>query len=190
VETFARPAIELPRPLIGGLEVSSAPSQGQGLALDDIGRIPSALRSTFAGYEYEYQEQPADVSITATTVGTAAVVVTADAVTFDGSTTVMIDFFCGRVDHPSGAANRGAHLTLYDALNGGAAAQVGADRWVDLGLSDAVETLRSPVVAWRRLTPASGSHVFSVRGWVTAGTATWRGTGDWPPMFIRITRAT
>jgi hypothetical protein len=43
VEPFARPSLELSRPLVGGLEVAAAPSGGQGLALDETGRIPSGL---------------------------------------------------------------------------------------------------------------------------------------------------
>jgi hypothetical protein len=43
VEPFARPSLELSKPLLGGLEVAAAPSGGQGLALDETGRIPSGL---------------------------------------------------------------------------------------------------------------------------------------------------
>jgi hypothetical protein len=42
-EQFARPALELPAPQLGDLNVAASPSAGQGMALDDKGHIPVSL---------------------------------------------------------------------------------------------------------------------------------------------------
>lgn len=48
-EQFARPALELPHPVLGGLSVAAAPSAGQGLALDETGKLPSGVLRILTG---------------------------------------------------------------------------------------------------------------------------------------------
>lgn len=126
------------------------------------------------GYVFAYNEFTANVSITATTEATANTVVTASAVTFDGATTVMIEFFCQNVI--KGTTNTG--LWLYDGSS--SIGQIGAQ--IDQG---------SLQVA-RRLTPAAATKTYSIRGTVDAGTGTTAagagGVGVSMPGFIQITK--
>jgi hypothetical protein len=177
VEPFARPALELPTPLVGGLAVAAAPAGGQGLALDDRGMIPSALRSTLAGYEYGITEFTANVAITATTEGAADTIVTAPAITFDGGTAVWVEFWAV-------AAAKGTtslSLGLFDGSTG-----IG-------GIVAGFATAGYGLSVRRKVTPTAGVHTFSARGWVDAGSgsvvAGSGGAATNLPGYIRIVRA-
>ena len=137
------------------------------------------------GYEFSYIEFTSAVSITATTEGTANTVVTSDAVTYDGSTAILIDFFSYTAGPPSGGNNT-LQLWLYDG-----ASSIGTLGQINI-TNAAAANLKSLRLA-RRLTPSAASHTYSVRGSVNTGTGTVYagagGTGNAVPGYIRITKA-
>lgn len=137
--------------------------------------------------ELEYVEFTSAVNITATTEGGADTIVTAGAVVLDGSTEILIEFGCPYCDTPGGGADRGTHILLYAAKDGGAAASLG---FISSIFNSASNASRNAMYATRRYTPASGSYVYSIRGFVTAGTghanAGAGGSGNWAPGWIRI----
>jgi hypothetical protein len=131
------------------------------------------------GYEYAYTEFTSTVSVTATTEAGATTIVTAPAVTLDGSTIVMVEFFSPAVAPAAGAGNF-VQMVLFDGTSIGIAGTVSPS-------SGSI-----PVVIRRRLTPSAGAHTYSMRGYVNAGTATAvggiGGGGAALPGFIRVTK--
>jgi hypothetical protein len=135
------------------------------------------------GEELAYAEAaPANpLSIPVVAEASAVVVVTAPSVAVDGSTQLLIEFFCGyAVLGASGAMT----FTLWDGST-----EVGV-----IGVVYAQNPASGfPVRLVRRLTPSSGTHTYSVRA--HAGTAagniyigTGLGVGGWPTTSIRIAR--
>lgn len=136
--------------------------------------------------ELEYQEVTSNTNISATTEGSANTIITADAVDFDGSTTVYVEFSCQMARTAAGVDDQILVLNLFeDGSDIGRIAQVRA------GTVAAGESVGAPVLARIRLTPSSGSHTYSVRGWVTiAGTAVVQagagGSATSAPATLRI----
>lgn len=141
------------------------------------------------GHEFDYVEVTAgNVSISGTSEGAATTIVTANSVTYDGSTAIMIEFFAPFLAPPAGNIN--VIAVLYDDIGGGGAASIG--KWGQITGPDAANTARSPVRLTRRLTPSAAAHVFSVRAYVDSGTGTANngagGSGNYMPLFIRQTK--
>lgn len=138
------------------------------------------------GGELAYMEYTGDVSITATTEGTANTVVTAGAFTADGSSAYMVEFFAVGARPDIAVANRSLVFALY--LDGSSIGRIGIVN------SQATNPATQPVVVRRRLILASGSRTFSVRGFVSAGTglvsASTGGVGNNVPGYVRVTKAT
>jgi hypothetical protein len=158
--------------------------QPNGVAsLDATGKVPGSQIASVSG-ELAYAEITSNVNVTATTQATANPIVTAPAVTFDGTTIALIDFYAPLVRSPAGGA--ATILVLFeDGAAIGTLAQV-------LGSTAQVD---APVRVTRRLTPAAGSRTYSVRAYVPSGTGiVYAGPGG-PgvfvpvPAFIRIIRA-
>lgn len=132
-------------------------------------------------FELDYVEITSNVSVTATTEGTANTVVTGSAVAYDGSTIVIITFFSPQVN-PSGSAT----MTI-----------ILVDGSTVLGQLEVINTsagIYKSSRLERRLTPSNASHTYSIRAYTSSGTATVfagaGGTGGTNlPAFIRITRA-
>jgi hypothetical protein len=135
------------------------------------------------GEELDYVEKTTNTSITATTEAAANTVVTANAVAFNGSTTVMIEFFSPSI---ATQATSSVFVTcwLYDGSS-------------SIGLIGRVRTTAAVAGAWaltgkRRLTPSNATHTYSIRAMTTSGTSTVEGgaggTAANMPAFIRITR--
>lgn len=136
------------------------------------------------GFEFDYSQFTAAVSITATTEGTSNTVVTANAVTFDGSTTVMIEFYAPHARADTAAAARSLNLYMFE--DGSSIGRVAAM------LTPAANSDNKPVHVVLRRTPSNGSHTYSIRGFVNAGTGSVTagigGSGQDVPGFIRITK--
>lgn len=153
-----------------------------GMALQRIsGAVAWALPP---GYEFDYVEKTSNTSITATTEGTANTVVTGNAVSYDGSTTVLIEFFAFSMNVPSGAGN---NITAYLYDGSSSIGFLGRVR------TPAAGTLQEVTVRMaRRLTPSNASHTYSIRASVNTGTgsvdAGAGGSATVVPAFIRITK--
>lgn len=137
------------------------------------------------GYEYDYAEFTSIVTPTATSEATANTVVTGNAVSYDGSTVVFIEFFCPFANPDSNAAGRDLTLVLYDGSS-------------SIGKLSYEQTQANSQAYYftprlgRRLTPSAASHTYSIRAYVSAGTgqvgAGAGGSGNNVPGFIRITK--
>lgn len=159
------------------------PTAGLGLVLGINGRLPPGVYGVGldgpSGTELVYNEFVSDVSIVGTTEGTATVIVTADSYTFDGQTKVLIEFFSAAVK--VGTSNVSVRLFEDGAAIG------------QFGYQDTASGKYVPMRVVRKHTPTLGSHVYSVRGMVDAGTGSAAagagGAGVNVPGFIRITKA-
>lgn len=130
--------------------------------------------------EVGYQEKTTDVSVTATTVGTANEIVTLGAITYD-AVPHLIEFWGPRADQAASVCN----VILRDGTT-------------VLGtLTRLVASQNQPVLYLaRRLTPTAASHTYNVAAWVGSGTWTFQaGTGGTAgdsttdlPIWIRATR--
>jgi len=145
-----------------------------------MGVIETGVQGAWAR-ELAYNQITSNVSCTATTEATANTIVTASAVTFDGSTAAVIEFFCPNFDASDSPT---FSLFLYDGTSIGFLMQ----RSVTAG------TAMGPIYVSRRLTPSAASHTYSIRGDVSSGSgvsvkAGAGGAGSVVPAFIRITRA-
>lgn len=138
-----------------------------------------------SGYQIDYVEKTSNTSVTATSEGTANTVVTGSAVTYDGSTSIVVEFFAFSANVPAGAGNQ-ITLVLYD--NGSSIGLLGRVRTPAAGTA-----LEVTVRMARRLTPSAEAHTYSIRAYVNTGTgsvdAGAGGSGAVVPAFIRITKA-
>lgn len=136
------------------------------------------------GYEFDYAQITSPVSITATTEAGANTVVTAGAVSYDGSTIVLVEFFCPYSYTPA-AANVDLTFYLYDGS--------GSIGYLCNHRSESTNRSNQGVYAARRLTPSNASHTYSIRAALSAaGTgevgAGAGGSGAVVPAFIRTTK--
>lgn len=144
----------------------------------------NGLAAAAPGYEYGYKQITSDVILNSTIAG-AVTVVTADAVTFDGGTLVVVEFYATYVLDAS-SADGGYQLFLYEdgsAKGMIAEFQHGAASYIHTG----------PLCVRRRFTPAAGSRTYSIRGNKTAGSdvtlkASDGTAGNPSPAFVRITK--
>jgi len=134
------------------------------------------------GQEFAYNEFTAPQPINATTEPTANVIVTAAAITVDGATPIEIEFTNRRMQYP---AVGGATMALVLYEDGASIGQ--------LSLGTIGNSSELGFTITRRMTPLSGSHTYSVRGFVSTGSGTVHagvgGSGNFLPGSIRITRA-
>ena len=141
------------------------------------GSVAWALPS---GHVFDHTEFTSDVAISATTSAGANTIVTASAVTFDGSTAVVIEYFA---EFQTGSGGN-LYAVLYDGST-----ELG---WMGVVTSPS-GVVRVPVSAPRRLTPSAASHTYSVRGFRDTADGTMKAgsgaSGTYPPGFIRITKA-
>ncbi len=134
--------------------------------------------------ELAYAEITAIVDLTATSEGGANVIVTAPAITCDGATTIIVEFFSPCYS-PGAGDGRYSGLLLYD--NGVLLGWLGQTQ--NDG-STAGGQVGNAVEVKRRFTPSAGSHVFSVRAFSNAGGGKIYsgpgGAGTYLPSYIRI----
>jgi hypothetical protein len=127
-----------------------------------------------------YVEFTANVTLSATAVGSANQIVSAGAITYE-AVPHYIEFGCGRITAAAGATN----LILRDGTTVlGTLAQLAAS------------STNHPVHRAVQLTPTAASHTYNVAGWVASGSGTvLAGTGGaagdqttYLPGFIRVSR--
>lgn len=131
--------------------------------------------------ELAYAEITASVTLASTTEATPTNVISAGAVTFDGSTRVCIEFYCVLL---VGGTAGSSFVNLWD------------DTTTDLGRlgQGTVAGGGTPCLVRRFLTPSAAVHTYRVRGWtgttgngaVNAGAG---GAATYMPAYIRITVA-
>ena len=136
------------------------------------------------GYEYDYVQITSSVTITGTTDATATAVIDGNAVTYDGSTRIKLEFFA------LGASITSAQELLVVVYDGA----------TDLGklavlVNDSATATHDegPLYGAMFLTPSAGAHTFHVKAWKTGGTisiyAGAGGAGAVLPTWYRITQA-
>jgi hypothetical protein len=132
-------------------------------------------------HEVETVDITSDVSITASTDGTANTVATASAHSFDGSTLVLIEFYCPQTDNNGGASGGGV-VVLYD----------GSSSIGNLGVYQTFPSSDGPAMHMvRRYTPSNASHTYSIRAYKTdSNNQTLKfgggGSGNFMPGYLRI----
>lgn len=132
--------------------------------------------------EVDYVQLTSTVSVTATSEAQAQTVLTANTITADGSA-YYVEFFAESVN-PAATAGREVSLLLFDGNT--SLGFLGYVRTPSAGNSD------RPVFLSRRLTPSVGTHTYSIKAIVNAGTGTViagpGGAGANSPAFLRILR--
>jgi hypothetical protein len=127
------------------------------------------------GYEFDYVENATDVAVSGTST-----LIDGNAVVFNGSTKVKIEFSCAIVDASGGNNTR---ANLFDG-----ASDLGTICFVQGGSGAYVAV---PVYGARFLTPSAGSHTYHVKATKGGGSVDYYGTnsGQCVPMWYRITKA-
>lgn len=155
---------------------------GDQLVIARSGANNSVLGKRLPGYELAYNEVTTTVNLTVTTEGTAADVVTASAVTYDGSP-VIVEFFCPRV-----ATQNTSGSTIVFLL------QESSTVIGRLGLFNTVAntTQLSPLLMRYRFTPSNASHTYKATAYSTISGSSLiggaGGSGTELPMYLRITK--
>lgn len=167
------------------LYVVSGSAHGGLYLKDPSGRqIGPFITGTPTPSELDYVQFTSNVSPTATSEGTANTVVTSSAVTYDGSTPIIIEFWCNNA-RPRADASGNMTLWLYE--DGSSIGQIGFISAYEAGAVNQI------LYGRRRITPTAGSHTYSIRASVSAGTGLVAGgaggNGNIAPGFIRIVKA-
>ena len=175
--SFAPPAHELAKLGLEPPLVAVAPTPGQGLALDSKGVVhPSANQRVLA-----YDQIVADVTISATTEGTANSVISGTAVEYDGRP-VLIQFFAP--SWTTAVNNTALHIVLLD--NGTVVGEIADD------FSGGANANRQ-LDGFYRVSPTPGAHKYQISAWgtnlsTTKIKANSGGSATFLPAFLRITR--
>lgn len=171
--------------LAGSIALSKLTDPTTGKVVGSSGGVAAAVFPP--GHQYAYVEQTSAVAITGTELAPTDVV-SAGAISFDGSTTVEIDVYThGLLFAGTASVGDDLAINLWDGAT-------------DLGRLARVKCLVSggTVQNWfptgkmsRVLTPTNASHTYKVRGWTTGtGSNSVRGgaggAGAELPIFIRI----
>jgi len=134
------------------------------------------------GFELDYTQFTAAVSVTHTTGATADTIVTNAAISFDGNTTVTIEFFTPAAA-PQATSGTSLIFYLYD----------GSTQLDTIGqiTTDSATQARYPVHLKVRLKPSNASHTYSIRASTGSGTGTVNGgiggATQFTPGYSRIT---
>jgi hypothetical protein len=151
---------------------------------DSAGTVTDPYTGGGSSSELDYAQITSPVAPTATTEATANTVVTGAAVAYDGSTPINIEFFSPQA-RAQGTTNAQLILVLYDG-----AASIGL-----LGVLNSPSSNPNwvPLLARTRITPSAATHTYSIRAFVSTGTASIQagagGLGAVVPAFMRITAA-
>jgi hypothetical protein len=140
--------------------------------------------STGPGYEFDYAPFTTPVSISATTEAGANTIVSGNAVTYDGSTTILITCSSPQANPDDTQASPYMIFSLWDS-------STNLGRLGQLEEKGSVNG-RFPLFFQCRLTPSAGSHTYIWKAWNVAGTGSVDGGAGGAstsmPGFIRITK--
>lgn len=135
--------------------------------------------------EFDYAEVTSNTNVTATTEGAANTIITGNPVMYDGATPVVVHFSCPRIDVDNGAIGRAIVILLFE----GASVIGRMATWQ----TPAAQTLVATTKAEYRFTPSAGTHTYTIKALVSAGTSIVKagagGSGQDLPAFMRITHA-
>ena len=143
----------------------------------DMQELAERVEAVIGGATLAYAEVSVGVNITVTSEATAVTIVAAGAVTYEARP-VVVDFFSANVTPGTTWARLGLFdgatpLGIWGHVHGGNAGQNAA-------------------FLSRRLTPTAGSHNYTVKAWVDAGTgkveADVGGSNKYFPAYIRVRR--
>lgn len=130
--------------------------------------------------ELDYVQITSNVAISATTEAGSDTVITGNAVAYDGSTRICIEFFAPLVD-----ARQFVVVSLWDGSS-----ELG---WFGQWEGNNATTMGPPMLCRRFLTPSAATHTYSVRAYRGATAATVfagaGGTATTLPAYLRITQA-
>jgi hypothetical protein len=182
IETeLARPKTNADLDPVAAIALSKLADPGTGNVVTSVGA--GAIAAKPPGYRMAYVEFVANVVPTGTTAATAIDVVSAGAITFDGATTVDIEFYSYGLSSPSAIGS--TLIDLWDAST-------------DLGimaqaLNSAASTMVVPCLVRRTVTPSAGSHTYKARVWATSLAGAFAGAGAGGagvvmPGYIKITK--
>lgn len=156
------------------------------LSTDGSGVISWATAGA-GGYvsgETGYTQITSSVNVTATTEATANTIVTAAGIAYDGSTTILIEFFSPFIHPDTTVAGRDLSLFLYDGST-----SLG---YFGYTVGPAAVDRSTPCFIQLRLTPSAATKTYSIRGAVSAGTgvvgAGAGAAGNNVPAYIRQTK--
>jgi len=146
---------------------------------NDIKALAQAIDPKL-GQEFGYREIVAPVAV-AGVAGAQTLVIPAIALTCDGTTAMLFEFFA-----PLGTTGAGGQLlfTLFEGSSAGLGLLGGMILTAGLGV---------PVHCQRRWAPPAGPHNFAVYAYVNSGSGNVSagpgGAGNYDPAFLRITKA-
>ncbi len=168
----------------GGTPTRLAAGATAGMVLTSAGSGAFETFSLPPGYQFDHVEQTSATNITATTEATANTIVTGSGVAYDGSTSIMIEFFTEGAITP---AVTGAYMfvCLYDGSS-----SIGL--WGYFQNVGTTSSFGVSALLRRKLTPSNATHTYSVRGFVSGGTGSIAagagGAATNMPVYIRITK--
>jgi hypothetical protein len=165
--------------VIGGVTVTGPAVSG------DVPVSTSSSAATWAfppGHEYDYVEHTTNLTIAGTTEGTASTWIDGNAITFDGSTRVLVEAWCGDVTNNTTGT---VVCVLFDG-----ASSLG---WLCEILFTSVAGTAVSFYGARFLTPSAAAHTYHVKWFKTGGTALVNagagGAGVDMPAWYRVTKA-
>ena len=165
---------------LGGVStVTGTPTAGQTVVATSG---TAASWQTPVGAELSYNEITGNVTVSATTEATATTIVTASAITFDGSTVALIEFWTPSFSIPASA--NGTIVLYQDGSSLG---------FLHSTTATASGAIDQEITCMRRITPASGSRTYSIRGYRATSNCTIQagagsGSAVYNPAYIRITK--
>jgi hypothetical protein len=149
-----------------------------------LGSAALLAATALPGAELDYAQITSPVNVTATAEATADTIVTGNAVVYDGSTPIIVEFVADQMRPDTSAGGHYIGIYLFDGSS-----SIGFMGFHNIaGGSTAI-----PANMRRRLTPSAATHTYSIRAAVNAGTglisAGAGGSGAEMPAFLRITKA-
>lgn len=152
------------------------------LISDDGGTTWQGAQASPAS-KLDYVEQASDLTVTATSAGTAQAFLDGNSVTYDGATEVKIEMWSPNVQPTNSTSGTVVIFELFDG-------STDLGRFGQVGAVNNNDTF--PYKAERYLTPPAGAHAYHIKCWKSgANTPTVSGSagGVFLPAFMRITRA-
>ncbi len=153
---------------------------GTNVTLTQSGQDISIAASSGGGSDkIDLVERTSDLVVTATSAATAQTFITSNAVTYDGSTQIVVEFYCP-VQNSNGSNELIANIW---------------EDTTDLGRVGIFDAGALPAYGAAVRTPSAGSHTYTVRVWKGSGSGkqfsagSSSASGPLVNAFVRITKA-